>query len=205
MILYLDEEKAYRHWVTHHRKGFVLSGRNRFQPRDLILHRATCSEVKGAAKGRTHLTSGNHWKACALQSQELVDWASGWEQVPSSCEVCCPLDAAIAEPEEIHLSKLGRDILEYVLEAAVIHFDEDSLPYRLCAGDIAECFASTVGHMSPAFRRLFEEGLLVTNGSPKHLTPRKKIFPTLLALRHLPELAESSEAELQKELLKLRK
>lgn len=205
MILYLDEEQAYRHWVTHHRRGFVLSGRDRLQPRDLSLHRATCAEVKGVARSRTHATTGRHWKACALAPQELIDWARNWQQVPSYCPVCCPLDAANSEPEEIHLSKLGREILEYVLEAAVIHFDEDSLPYRLCAGDIAECFGRTVGHMSPSFRRLFDEGLLTTTGSTKHLTPRKKIFPTLLALRQLPELAESSEAELQRELLKLQK
>jgi hypothetical protein len=200
MIIFLDEEKAYRYWVTHHRRGFVLGGRDRHQPRGLTLHRATCPEIK-IASARAHLTSGSQWKACALQPEELASWASGWKQDPGICPECRPLDAAAAEPAEIHLSKLGREILEYVLEAAVIHFDEESLPYRLCAGDIADCFGSTVGHLSPAFRRLFEEGMLTTTGSTKHLTPRKKIFPTVLALQGLPELAGSSEAELQDQLL----
>ena len=204
MIIFLDEDKAYRYWVTHHRRGFVLSGRNRHQPRDMKLHRATCPEIKTAGS-LAHLTRGSQWKACALQPEELVAWASGWKQVPGICPECRPLDVAAAEPAEIHLSKLGREILEYVLEAAVIHFDEDSLPYRLCAADIANCFGSTVGHLSPAFRRLFEQGMLMTTGSTKHLTPRKKIFPTVLALQGLPELAGSSEAELQDQLLKLRR
>jgi hypothetical protein len=204
MIIFLDEDKAYRYWVTHHRSGFVLCGRGRHQPHSLILHRATCDEIR-TASARSHLTSGSQWKACALNPGELLAWASGWKQDPGTCPACRPLDAAAAEPAENHLSKLGREILDYVLEAAVIHFDEESLPYRLCAGDIAECFASTVGHLSPAFRRLFEEGLLTTTGSTKHLTPRKKIYPTLLALRQLPELASNDEAALQKELLKLQK
>lgn len=47
--------------------------------------------------------------------------------------------------------------------------------------------------------------MLVTTGSAKHLTPREKIFPTVLALQGLPELSGSSEAELQDQLLKLRR
>lgn len=205
MIVFLDEEKAYRYWVTHHRRGYVLSGHDRHHPRGMSLHRATCPEAKPPATSRAHLTGGNHWKACALQPQELIDWASGWKCAPSPCQACRPLEMAGEEPEETHLSKLGREILDYVLEAAVIHMDEESLPYRLCAGDIADCFGSTVGHLSPAFRRLFEQGMLTTIGSTKHLTPRKKIYPTLLALRQLPELADCGEAKLQNELLKLRR
>ena len=203
MIIFLDEDKAFRYWVTHHRQGFVLSGRDRYQPHGMTLHRASCSQTK-AASARTRLTRGNQWKACALLPEELTAWASGWKLDPGICQDCRPLDAAGTEPAEIHLSKLGREILEYVLEAAIIHFDEESLPYRLFAGDIADCFGSTVGHLSPAFRRLFEQGMLTTTGSTKHLTPRKKIFPTVLALQELPELAGSSEAELEGQLRKLR-
>jgi hypothetical protein len=204
MIIFLDEEKAYRYWVTHHRRGFVLCGRDRYQPRGMTLHRAACPEVRKSASTRARLTSGNQWRACAMVPQELVDWVSGWKCEPRVCQACRPLERVADEPEEIHLSKLGREILEYVLEAAIIHFDEESLPYRLCAADIADCFGSTVGHLSPAFRRLFEQGMLMTTGSTKHLTPRKRIFPTLLALQGLPELGGSSEAELQDQLLKLR-
>ena len=83
--------------------------------------------------------------------------------------------------------------------------DAERRDRALCDKVVADCFGSTVGHLSPAFRRLFEQGMMTTTGSTKHLTPRKKIFPTVLALQGLPELAGSTEAELHDQLLKLRR
>ena len=175
MIIFLNDDKPYLHWVTHHRRGYVLEGTGRQRPKSMVLHRATCSAVKSAAGSRIHLTTGSKWKACAMNPQELLAWATDWQQDAVPCESCRALDSSATEPEEIHLSKLGREILDYVCEAAVIHFEDDSPPYRLTVDDIANCFGTTPGHLSPALRPLFDQGLLTTTGTARHLTSRKKI------------------------------
>jgi hypothetical protein len=40
MLIFLNEDRAYQNWVTHHRLGFVLDGRRQPRGRGLTLHRA---------------------------------------------------------------------------------------------------------------------------------------------------------------------
>lgn len=207
MIIFIHEEAAYRHWVTHHRQGFVLNGRRKPKIGHLTLHRATCSEVKPVARGSTHYTTGPHLKACALDAGELVQWGlenAGAE--PEACQACRPLEAAADVEEVIHLTRIGREILDYVLEAAVIHFDPDSPPYRLSVRDIANCLAKEESHLAQSLRRLVQDGLIVVDGWTGHGTPapRKLAFPTAKALRTLAEFAEASDELLTAELSKLR-
>ncbi len=49
MILLLDEDNAYLHWVTHHRSGFVLNCSRHPTKAQLILHRSTCPLPVGSA------------------------------------------------------------------------------------------------------------------------------------------------------------
>ena len=69
MILFLDEDRAYLHWVLHHRTGFVLDCLRHPRKTHLVLHRATCPLVKQAAAKRTHWTTGRHMKGCASNSR----------------------------------------------------------------------------------------------------------------------------------------
>jgi hypothetical protein len=39
MLIFLNEDRAYQNWVTHHRLGFVLDGRRQPRGRGLTLHR----------------------------------------------------------------------------------------------------------------------------------------------------------------------
>lgn len=104
--------------------------------------------------------------------------------------------------EPSRLSRLGRDILDYVLDAAVIHLEHAQPPYHLTIGDIAACFAKTPGQLVDALHRLSVAGLIMTIGSDRTMA-RQIVSPTTAALRTLPAFAEASDAELQAELAKL--
>jgi hypothetical protein len=206
MIIFLHEEQAYRHWVTHHRQGFVLDGRRKPKIGHLILHRTTCPLVKPTGAHATHYTAGPHLKACSLDAAELREWGiaeAGAE--PAPCETCRPLETAAAPDEPIHLTRIGKEILEYVLEAASIHFEPDTPPYHLSVRDIADCLAREISHLAQSLRPLAQDGLLVVEGWTGHGTPspRKVVYPTAKALRTMDEFANSSDAALAEELAKL--
>ncbi len=206
MIIFLHEEKAYRHWVTHHRQGFVLDGRHKPKIGHLTLHRAVCPTVKPAGSGASHLTTGPHLKACSLDAAELRQWgmeSSGAE--PAVCNQCRPLETSPPE-EEIHLTRIGKEILEYVLEAASIHFEPDTPPYRLSVQDIADCLGKEVSHLTQSLRPLVHDGLLIVDGWSGHGTPapRKIVYPTAKALRTMADFAEADDEALEAELAKLK-
>src|SRR5438132_13359399 len=75
MILFINEDRAYLNWVTHHRSGFVLDCRRKPGSRVAMLHRATCPDVKRSSGKKTHFTTGPHMKACSLDAEELRTWA----------------------------------------------------------------------------------------------------------------------------------
>jgi hypothetical protein len=208
MIIFLDEDRAYLSWVAHHRQGFVLDGRRKPRLARLVLHRACCPAVKSAPSRRFHWTTGAKFKACSLDRDELAAWVAA-EAGPAlaACSDCQPLSADAPAPIHNHgPSKLGREILDFVLDAAVIHLEHEHPPYRLTIADIAVCFAKTAGQLRPALARLIEEGLLIpakpaTAGS---LKPHAVVLPTKQALRTLPAFQADSDAALDAELDKLR-
>jgi DNA-binding MarR family transcriptional regulator len=209
MVIYIDEERAYFHWVTHHRQGFVLAGRFRPNWGHLVLHRATCQEVKTAKTRRTHWTTGSRFKACALQRDALLHWAE--TDLGCSCDRCpeCTpdVDGLDSQGDRPRRTRLATDILEYVLEAAVIHFDEETPPYHLTVAMIADCMGKTPAQVSPALRRLADDGYLEyasRSAAGKSIRPRSIVYPTVLALRTLSECANQTDAELLAELAKIR-
>jgi hypothetical protein len=207
MIIFLHEEQAYRHWVTHHRQGFVLDGRRKPKICHLTLHRAVCPAIKPAGSGATHFTTGPHLKACSLDVEELREWgleSTGAE--PAMCQACQPLVAAATTDDAIHLTRIGKEILDYVLEAAAIHFEPDTPQYRLSVRDIADCLGREVSHLVQSLRPLVHDGLLVVDGWTGHGTPapRRIVYPTAKALRTLGEFAEANDEVLAEELSKLK-
>lgn len=209
MVIYIDEERAYYHWITHHRQGFVLAGRHRPNWSQLVLHRAVCSEVKTAKTRHTNWTTGSRFKACALQRETLLQWVeTDLRRSCRRCPECKPeVDGETAKRDRTRLTRLSADVLEYILEAAVIHFDEDSPPYHLTVAMIATCMGKSPAQISPALRRLLDDGYVEFDGRipvGKSFRPRSVIYPTVLALQTLPEFAGQTEAELSAELSKLR-
>ena len=147
-------------------------------------------------------------KACSVDPSELGAWSveeSG--SAASLCEKCRPERELQSEGSgEIHLTKLGADILDYVLDAALIHIDHEQPPYRLMVSDIAACFGKTPGQLSVALHRLVDDGLLTVDGKLGVAVPiphKRIVWPTIRALRTLHAFQAESDEMIQAELAKL--
>lgn len=166
MVIYLNEDRAFHSWVTHHRAGYVLDGLRPPSKKPFTIHRADCPAVRLAATRRTHWTTGKHLKACALGVSEIINWAkqeTGKE--PLLCEDCAPLSNERADPLQSGgglplLPRLTREILEYVLDTAIINLDHDDQAYRVTSGDVARYLNKTIGRISSSLFRLRDTGLL---------------------------------------------
>ena len=208
MIIFLNEDRPYLSWVRHHRDGFVLEGKWKPKVGHLTLHRATCGEIKQSDSRRTHWTTGGRLKGCGLNRAELETWAT--EQtgiVPGQCAECQPQREALARGDiHVHLSKLPTDILDYILDAALIHIEVDRSPYRLTAADIAACFGKSPAQIAPALHRLIEGGYVTVQGhvsAAGAIPPKRVIRPTAVALRTLEAFQSESNSTIECELAKL--
>jgi hypothetical protein len=198
MYIFHNDDKPYLHWVTHHRQGYVLDGRRKPRFGRLRLHRATCSEIRTAASKRTHWTTGGRFKACSLGREELERWANEESaKAPDFCTACRSNQVLPAEINgQPHLTKLGSDILDYVLDAALIHLDEVTLPYRLTVADIPACMGKTPGQISPVLHRLIADGVLAVQGkyaAYSAIPPRRIILPTVKGVKTLSTFADESD------------
>ena len=208
MILFLDEDRAYLSWVAHHRRGFVLDGKRKPRLNQLVLHRATCSVIKSAPSRRFHWTTGAKLKACSLAREELAAWVVEQSATPlAQCAECRPdsEDTAVLR-ESAPPSRLAKEILDYVLDAAVIHLEHEYPSYRLTVGDIATCFAKTPGQLAAAICRLSADGLLAIRGSyarGHQLSSNQRVLPTAAALRTLDAFKDESEAAVSSEIARL--
>ena len=207
MIIFLNDDQAYQSWIAHHRAGFVLDGRRRPKLGHLLLHRATCSDVALSRSGRRHGTTGGRLKAASLAKQELIAWtAEETGEAVACCGTCQPdLDLPTPSPSVKSLPKLSRDILDYVLEAALIHMEHQQPPYRLTISDVAACFGKTPGRVASVVGRLMEEGWLVSIGKQSKAAKlqRRVIAPTVLAMRTLAAFETECDAAIETELKKL--
>jgi hypothetical protein len=208
MIIFLNDDRAYLSWVTHHRGGFVLDGRRRPRLTHLLIHRATCAEVKQSADRRSHLTTAGRLKACAATVEELQHWAvEETEKEPDCCEKCQPNQTLpVDEAETAHLTKFAAEILDYVVEAAAIHLEHEHPPYRVTVGDIGACFAKTPGQLSVTLHHLVQDGYIILPGASAKDAPfpsKRLVLPTAKALRTLEAFRTASNDMLQAELAKL--
>lgn len=213
MVIFLNEERAFLSWTGHHRDGFVLAGLRRPTRQTPTLHRATCGEIKSGAGGRTHWTTGRHLMACGVDRQELLDWSNReYGEPPQACPQCRPdeelsLDELGASANgDTHLTHLGKEIVDYVVESAVIQLDHDEPQYKVTVGDVAAALGKTPGQLSSALLRLVESGHLRIEGNVtpgKSLPKRRPVYPTCAALRTLPAFAAMSRKALEAELARL--
>ena len=193
MLIIINEDPVYVNWLSRHRQGYVVDSKRKPTKNHLILHRATCSVIKPHKRAR--LTSGAHIKACSVDVEELTTWAL--EQTGGglvACAACQPdaEESATCEHQEKHsLTRLGRDILSYVLDLAVMYLDGEERYYHPKVQDIAVYLAKSPGQIMPAVQRLIAEGYLdyeppATKGAP---STAWIIYPTASALRTIPAFA----------------
>lgn len=207
MIIFLDEDVACRHWLTHHRRGYAVEGMRSRKPRRLVLHAAVCTELKETLR-RGRATTHRRQTACSLRRDELIDWcATEYAAQPTSCETCLPADQTPApRGDKSPLTRIDRDVLDYVLDVAVIHLEPDAKPYHLTVADVAQCLHKTPGQLGPALGRLVEQGLIIANEPPGRRRPsveRREISPTAAALQMLPYFADRSRRHVEAEVAKL--
>jgi hypothetical protein len=203
MLLFLDEDRSYLNWISHHREGYVLECLRQPSPRHLVLHRATCSDIRTAKSKRTHWTTGRHMKGCALDAGELRAWALDQVQAePECCSDCAPNGDAC----QVHLTHLDRKVLDFVLEIAASHLDEIDFAYSLTVGMIARTFNKTEGQLTSSLLRLTAAGMLTLADPLEHgsaLPFNSRVTPTAHALQTLPAFAQYTSRQLKKELKKL--
>jgi hypothetical protein len=175
----------------------------------LIVHRATCAEIKAVPSTHTHWTTGSKLEACCLDRAELEAWAVDETGIATEyCATCNPTNEIVADAGgPVHLSKLPSDILEYILEAALIHFEVQQPPYHLTVADIAACFGKTPGQISPVLHRLVDGGFVTVQGhagTAAAIPPKRIVLPTIAALRTLGAFRSESDSTIQDELAKLK-
>ncbi len=88
MIIFIDEDDAYLHWVDQNPAGFVVNSQRRPVSAYLLLHRATCSHISSAT--RTNWTTDQYIKICSADVDQLHAWAQcevGGDLKP--CSFCC--------------------------------------------------------------------------------------------------------------------
>jgi hypothetical protein len=142
-----------------------------------------------------------------LDAAELASWAL--EQTGGglvACSECQPdhEETATAEHQPTQaLTRLGTDILSYILDLAVMYLDGEERHYHPNIEGIAAYLAKSTGQIMPALHRLIEEGYLecdppATDGAPPATSI---IYPTAQALRTIPAFeamaASTVAAELQ--------
>ena len=214
MVILINEDPAYISWLKRHRNGFVLDTRRNPTRRNTVLHRANCPEIKtrqGSRSRKTSWTTGQRVKACSVEVDQLLDWVR--DEIngePQSCEQCEPLhDGCLAgkckDDDAQHLTRLGGDIVSYIVEVAVIHLDNDT-PYRLSVVDVASYLRKSPAQINAAVLRVIEDSFVSTNENLQLNTPLSDelmLYPTAEALRTVPAFAAMSEVEIAAEVSKL--
>jgi hypothetical protein len=147
-----------------------------------------------------HWTTGRHLKACSLSPEELISWAEeeyGGE--PSYCGDCTAGEERTPSPAAAHdLTKLEREVLDCVLDSAVIHLDNGDDDYDLTMAGLADRLGRSVARISGPVRLLIVHNLLETD---RDMAPsRQRIYPTVAGLRSLSTFEAASDAALEKEL-----
>lgn len=205
MLIFLNDDAACRHWLVHHRQGYAVEGLRTRKSTGLTLHNARCAALRDAARhGRA--TTRRHWTACSTDRAELLRWCTEEYRVePTTCEVCRTARPADERTSAPRLTRASRDVLDFVLDVAIIHLEPDAKPYRLTIGDVAHCLRKTTGQLSPAVRRLAEEQLILIEAPTGRRASfeRSTVYPTPAGLRTLPFFADWTNAQLTAELAKL--
>jgi hypothetical protein len=207
VIIYRNEDRAYFSWVSRQHRGFVLDALRKPTRKRPVIHRADCAEVKKRSSRATHWTTGRRLKACSLSPEELTSWA---EEEYGSKPVYCPECGGGEEPAQEtnspasvhHLTKLDREVLDCVLESAVMHLDNGDEDYDLTLADLAERLGRSPARISGPVLRLIEHKLLESEESDREPS-RRRIYPTAAGLRSLSTFEAAPPAALAEELERL--
>ena len=212
MVIFLDEERAYLAWVTHHRDGYVLDWLRKPTRKRPMLHRATCASVRNVKGKKSHWTTGRRLKACSLDLEPLFVWAqSEFGSEPVLCDDCTPVNAMPQEPASSesrhdHLTRLSEEILRYVIDVTVIHLDRQDTSFCLSVGDVADYLEKSPAQITQSLLRLVEDGYLRVDASAEAgvgLPREQRLYATAQSMKQLPAFARVSNRKIEAELNRL--
>ena len=109
MIIFINEDEAYLHWISVNPTGFVVNAKRRPDSSYLKLHYASCGYVSSAA--RTNWTTNQYIKICSSQVEELAAWVN--REVGGELDRGCSCNGSVAQ------SKL--------MPSIPIHLDHDCI------------------------------------------------------------------------------
>jgi len=208
VLIMINDDSAYVSWISRHRQGFVIDAKAKPKINHLTLHRATCSVIKPHKRGR--LTTGVHIKACSSDAAELVSWAleqsRGGLMACSECQPDHEEPALGAHPSQHTLTRLGRDVLSYVLDWAVMYLDGAETDFHATIENAGLYVDKTVAQVMPVIRRLIDEGYLECDRPTNTISLAATVmtYPTAKALRTIPAFGALSDENLTAELNQLR-
>jgi hypothetical protein len=213
MIVFIHEDRAYLSWLARHRQGFVVDWLQKPTKKQPVLHRATCPEIKRSRSKSTHWTTGRHIKACGMDVDELRDWVcSESDRTLLACPQCQPQQSqapeglAAAGDGHEHLTSLGKEILDYVLEVSVMCLDGAVSGYAVSLADVAQCLSKTPAQLTAATLRLVDDQYLALPDQSTvdaALLAETRLFPTAKALRSLPAFQPLTDRQIEAELKRL--
>jgi hypothetical protein len=75
-IVFSGDDAAYLDWLAGNGEGFVVNGRKRrFDPKYLVLHRATCHSISGEREPGAY-TERDFIKICSVSRESLIAYLS---------------------------------------------------------------------------------------------------------------------------------
>jgi hypothetical protein len=213
MIVFINEERPYLSWLARHPLGFVADCLRRPTKKQPVLHRAGCSEVKQSRTKKTHWTTSRHVKACSLDLVELTGWLRDeYDADPAHCAICRPEPGSRANAprgaaaERDHLTKLGKEIVDCVLEIAVVRLDGGVPHYTLTLADVAELLGKTPRQLTAALVRLIADEYLAMDEKlvpDEDMSADHTVYPTTKALRTLPAFQDMKFRDVEEERRRL--
>jgi len=203
MIIFINDDPACRKWLARRSQASAVERMRNRTVKRLRVHAAGCSRLKNLLR-RNSATTGDRWTACGLDRSELAAWCvNEYGTEPDPCPTCA---AAESPHESHHLTRLGRDILDYVLDVAIIHLESDARPYHLTVADVAQCLRKTPRQLKSMFDQLIEEGYLTIDASRIRIMDpfdRSLIHPMAAALRTLEYFAACDLPSVEAEIARL--
>lgn len=88
MILFLNQDDAYREWVEFHEQGFLLNV-GKPDKHSAMLHTSRCSHFYPLVQNEPLTVRA---KVCSLGTSTLEDWAKGEGLSIRECTTCKPRD-----------------------------------------------------------------------------------------------------------------
>jgi len=97
VIIFIEEDETYLHWVDDNRAGFVINTRRRPSPDYVVLHRTICPQISTTT--RTNWTTNEYVKICSTEIEQLQAWAKELGGDIKPCGFCCRDFKASVRPD----------------------------------------------------------------------------------------------------------